>query len=285
MKLFTQIDPCMFSAIFTYTIFMLIATIWEKGKNVMMKKKKKIVVVGIILFFVSSITAFGIDPNDNIMRNDHDTLLIGEIISMDDDEVVIEAMEYIVSAYDLIEDEARRQLRPRTVRVVDDAWMDDFYIGDYVLASLNQEGSQFVVAWGIYPIRKVYELDWEVWRVEARDELTSIILSDFVNQEGRYMYSVKQDGTVVRHQGDADIIIYDPDPPTEIEPRTEEDDDESEEDVVELEREIEEEIVELELEDEEVEETPNTPVYVLSGIAFFGLVAAGGFLAFKKFKK
>ena len=241
-----------------------------------MVKRKKVIIVGTILFFMFSITAYGIDPDDNIMRNDHDTLLIGEITSMDDNEVVIEAMEYIVSAHDLIEGETRRQLRPRTVRVIDDAWMDDFYVGDYVLASLNQEGNQFAVAWGVYQIDKVDELDWQVWRVEAGNELSSIILSDFVNQEGNYKYSVNQDGSVVRHQADADIIIHDPDPPTEIQPRTDDEVDEVDE--------IEEEAVER-ADNEEEEESSNTPVYVLSGIAFCGLVAAGGLLAFRKFKK
>jgi len=234
-----------------------------------MRKKTEIILTGLISFLMFNVTAFGIDPNDNIMRNDHDTLLIGVITELDDDEVVIEAIDYIISAYDLFEGAAQRQLRPEVVRVANNEQMSGFNLDDYVLASLNQEGELFVIAWGIYRIDQVDELDWQVWRVEA-DEITSIILSDFVNQEGRYTYSIRQDGTIVRHQGDAEIIIYDPDPPTEIQPRTDEED------------ETDEEIVERENEDDG---SSIAPVYVLSSIAFCGLVLAGGWMYFKKSKE
>jgi hypothetical protein len=188
-----------------------------------MKRKLKIFITGIIVFFMSNIIAVGTDFDDPIMRNDHDTLLIGEIISVDEDEVAIQALKHIVSAYDLTEGVGERQLSPEMVRVVNNNQMSAFRVGDHVLASLNQEDNLFVIAWGIYKLDIVYELDFPMWHVETGDLLTSVILSDFINQQGRYTYSVREDGTVIRHQGDAEIVIYDPDPPTEIEPRTEED--------------------------------------------------------------
>ena len=227
----------------------------------MLKKKVKIAMVGIVLFSTFTITALAIDPEDNIMRNDHDTLMIGVITAMDDDEVIIEAVEHIVGAYDFNEGDGQRQLKPEEVTVANDAWADDFYVDDYVLASLNQEGDLFTSAWGIYRIERVDVLDWQAWSVEADDELTSIILSDFVNHEGQYTYGIRQDGTVIRYQGDAEIIVYDPEIPTEIQPRTEE--------VTQRETEIE-------------EDPSNAPAFVLSSIAIGGLVAAGYWMYSKK---
>jgi len=226
-----------------------------------MNKKKKIVMIGVVLFFVFSITAFGVDFDDNIMRNDHDALLIGEIISIDEREVVIQAVDYIVSAYSLNEGAAEQQLRPEAIRIIRDEQIGDFHVGDHVLASLNQNDGDpsdlFVIAWGIYRIDLVDELDWQVWYVETDDMLRSIVLSDFVNQEGRYTYSMREDGTIVRHQEDVEIVIYDPDPSTEIQPR--EGDDEAQPD-----------------DDGEVdrpEELSNTPMLITIGITSAVLVA------------
>lgn len=243
----------------------------------MVDRKIKNIMAGIIIFFSLTLTAFAIGPEDNIMRNDHDTLLIGVITAMDDDEVVIESVDFIVSAYDLNEGDGQRQLEPEEVIVANDAWADDFYVDDYVLASLNQEGDQFTIAWGVYRIERVDVLDWQAWEVETDDELTSIILSDFVNHEGQYTYGVMQDGTVIRYQDDAEIIVYDPEPPTTIQPRTEEDD--TEEDDTEEDN-APEEVTQRETEIEE--ESSNTPAFVLSSIAVCGLAAAGYWIYSKK---
>ena len=183
-----------------------------------MRRKLKNIITGSLLFFIFSLIAFGADFDDHMMKNDHDTLLIGEIVQADEDQVFIQAVAHIVSAHDLTEGAGERQLRPERVKVVWDERMADFQVGGYVLASLNQEDAFFVVARRIYPIELVTELDWQVWHVETGDRLTSIILSDFVNQEGRYTYRVR-DGLVLRHQGDAEVVIYDPHPPTDIQPR------------------------------------------------------------------
>ena len=226
------------------------------------------------MFFMLSKTVFGIDFNENMMRNDHDTLLIGMIISIDEDEVVIQAVDYIVSAYDLTEGATQRQLRPDIVTVANDERMNGFRVNDYVLASLNQEDDLFVVAWGIYRLYLVYELDWQMWRVETDDLVTSVILSDFVNQEGRYTYSVREDGTIIRHQADAEIVIYDPDPPTEIQPR---EDDEAEE--------VEgNDVDESETDAQELEETSHTPMLVIAGLTSVTLAAVVVWLLHKKSK-
>jgi len=188
-----------------------------------MKKYFRMAIIGSILFFIFNVIAFGADSDYRFMRNDHDTLLIGEIISMDENTIVIQAIDYIVSAHDLNQGASERQLRPETASVIRTEQMNDFHVGDYVLASLNQEGDLFVVAWGIYRMDLVDELDWQIWYVETGSTMHSAMFSDFVNQEGRYTYSVR-DGRVLRHQGDADIVIYDLNPPQEIQPRTETDD-------------------------------------------------------------
>jgi hypothetical protein len=211
----------MLTLIFDYTI----AENLNEVEGIAMKKKLKIAMMGISMFLMFIMVVFGTDPNDHLMRNDHDTLLIGEIISIDEDEMLIQVVEHIVSAHDLTEGDGQRQLKPDTVRVViRDEQMGNFHVGDYLLASLNQEEDLFIVAWGVYKLDLVEPLDVPMWHVETDDMLTSIILSDFINQEGRYTYSVREDGKVIRHQEDAEIVIYDPNPPTEIQPRTEDND-------------------------------------------------------------
>jgi len=154
-----------------------------------MRKNLKTVMIGIIAFFIFNVIAFGADSDYYLMRNDHDTLLIGEIISMDENEIVIQAMDYIISAHDLTEGATRNQLRPETARVWirGDERMSDLHVGDYVLASLDHEDCiecAFVVAHGIYRIALIDELDWQMWYVETGDTVRSAILSDFVNQGG-----------------------------------------------------------------------------------------------------
>jgi len=179
-----------------------------------MKKNLKLIITGIIVFFISTTIAYSADPDHHLMNNDHDTLVIGMVVAIYEDEIVIQAIDFITSENGI----DRPQLTFETARITGDNRLSNLQVEDHILASLNQEGDLFVVAWGIYQIELTYMLGWQVWYVETGDTMRSALLSDFINQEGRYTYSMR-DGLVIRHQGDAEIIVYDPDPPSEIQPR------------------------------------------------------------------
>ena len=70
---------------------------------------------------------------------------------------------------------------------------------------------------------------------------------------------------MLRHQGDADIVIYDPNPPQEIQPRTETDD-------------------ELDLDEFEIEEeeSSNRLIYAILGGSALVLVALIGRMFYNK---
>ena len=247
----------MHSATFNYTTFRHEKN--EEAEKLQMKKFLKIATIGISVCFMFGVTAWAFDADRHFMGNDHDTLLIGEIISMNEKEMVVQGIDHLVSAHDLVEGAGQTQLRPERVNIVKDTRMAHFQIGDHVVASLNQEGDLFVVAWGIYRLVPVASLDFQLWYVETNYTLRSIILSDFVNQGGRYTYSVS-DGRVIRHQQDAEIIIYDPELPQEIQPR------------------VEVNAVEL----EEPETSSRAPIFIILGMTGLVLIGLGGWLIYHK---
>jgi len=162
-------------------------------------------------------TAFGVEDLTRLfMGNYHDTLVIGEVTSISDGEVVIEVADYVVSAHSVETGAEAEQLRPEVARVSGALdWLADLAVGDYVIASLNQSDDVFQVAWGIF---RVDSLDYETLYVETESTQLSAMYSDFVNRGGVYEYEIREGGRVIRLQGDADIVIYDPDPPG-IQPR------------------------------------------------------------------
>ena len=186
-----------------------------------MKRYFQIGMIMVMVSLLSTTTVFGMEDLTRLfMGNYHDTLVIGEVTSIDDGEVVIEVEDYIVSAHSVEAGAEGRQVRPEVARVSGALdWLADLEVGDYVIASLDQSEDAFVVAWGIF---KVDSLDYETLHVEAETTLLSALYTDFVNRGGVYSYEVRGDGRVIRLQGDAEIVIYDPDPPG-IQPR---DDDE-----------------------------------------------------------
>jgi len=154
------------------------------------------VILAFTVFFMSNLAVLGGTPCHHFMHNNHDTLLIGEIIEIDDDAMVIKSTGFIISAglvsYDgsaiNLRHEAARQLQPEIAKVYTTyprwQWPADFHVGDYVIASLNlnNEGDGFVVAWGIY---KVDSLDYQTLTVDAGDFMDmSERFTEFVNSGG-----------------------------------------------------------------------------------------------------
>jgi len=147
-----------------------------------------------MVFAIQSVSVYGGTPCNHFTHNNHDTLLIGEVIEVNEYVVVIKSAGFIISAglmhhegrdtrpphgiERMLRQEAARQLRPEIARVyrrnhpeigwLPPSWMEYFRVGDYVIASLNRnhEGDGFIDAWGIYTVDS---LDYQALQVYARD--------------------------------------------------------------------------------------------------------------------
>ena len=156
----------------------------------MMRRALKSILSIVLICLMLNPLALGASDCWRFMSNDHDTLLIGEIIQItaEDEsvELTIQATSFIVSETSFVGDErrfARRQLQPEIARVVN-IRPDRFYVGDYVLASLNRDGNRFRVAWGLF---HVDSLDYQTLTInpENRPELWERHTA-FVNSGGGY---------------------------------------------------------------------------------------------------
>ena len=165
----------------------------------------------VVLTFIVScfiITAHAADMEYRFMHNDHDTLIVGEIMAMDEAIMEIRAADYVVSVTDLNIYDIKEQLRPEAVRVDISEWTrhDEFSVGAYVLVSLNKDGDVFTVANGIY---KVDSTETKTLEVEANTPGTAAALTDFVNSGGVYTEYAYNGAEYVtrRHDGES-VVIY-----------------------------------------------------------------------------
>jgi hypothetical protein len=127
--------------------------------------------------FILSSSALGASDCYRFTHNDHDVLLIGEVIETNETEFVISPEYFIVSAGEINVGSPRRQLQPDIARVMHGVQDPDlFQTGDYVIASLYQNEAVFEWAWGIY---RVDSLDWQILTVSAGSN--SEFFTNFVN--------------------------------------------------------------------------------------------------------
>jgi hypothetical protein len=183
-----------------------------------MKNILRITTISLILTLMISTSVFAADAHYRFMHNDHDTLVIGEVVEVNQQQFIIQVADTIVSAKDLNANAPREQIRPEIAEVLhSDRTRGAFSEGDLVIASLNRDGDGFSVLWGIYTVSS---LDAGTLTVETGISEISAMLTDFVNSGGRFTnFSIDGNlGRVIRHYGDADIVIYDVNPP-EIQPR------------------------------------------------------------------
>lgn len=169
---------------------------------------KKLVLITIIFITYCCTIAFGADSEYRFTHNDHDVLLIGTIESIEDNKMVIKAVDYIVSSKDLNINDVKKQLEPETVTIiVNDFYdLDNFNVSDSVIASLNKNGELFDVAHGLF---KTDSLSYDTLKVEAFSPALSALFTDFVNSGGIYNdFNFNQDGSVARVYNGVETIIY-----------------------------------------------------------------------------
>ena len=179
--------------------------------------KKIVASIIVIAMFILVLPALAAAPDSRFMSNDHDALVIGEIIAIENDMTVIRSVDFIVSTRSM--PPIREQLRPEIVRV-DLSQIDmDFYIDNYVIVSLDHIYDDiFRVAWGIY---KVSSLDYQTLIVNAAPSdfalemgidtnyfsQMSAMFTDFVNSGGRYNeFAGTQQILIRRYNGEETVI-------------------------------------------------------------------------------
>ena len=165
----------------------------------------KITLIGIIASLLFNSTAFAGSGEWRFMHNDHDTLVIGEMLQPFSDHFAIRVEDFIVSTGSI--PPIREQLRPEIARVFDyHGWLSEFDAGDYIIAALNHiEDDMFAPAWGIY---RVSSLDYRTLTVETLDPMTSAMLTDFVNSGGRYNDFAGAPTWLVRRYNGEEILIW-----------------------------------------------------------------------------
>ena len=152
--------------------------------KISMKRILKTIPIAVFVIFLLNSIALGASDCWRFMNNDHDTLLIGEVIQITAEnegvEVVIRATSFIVGAYSM---NPNAQLRPEIARVIN-VRPRHFNVGDYVVASLNQDGDRFRIAWGMF---EVDSLDYRTLTInpQNRPELWEAH-TDFINRGGGY---------------------------------------------------------------------------------------------------
>lgn len=110
--------------------------------------KKRFIALVLIVVSMLYTGVYAADALCRFMHNDHDALIIGEIISIDGNNTKVRVEKSIISAKDLNKSAARKQLKPTEVNIVSSFKYGFFYneqdsnkanpsVGDYVLMSLE----------------------------------------------------------------------------------------------------------------------------------------------------
>jgi len=174
---------------------------------------RRLIIIIFVCCLVLTTGVYAADAQYRFMHNDHDTLIIGEIISIEEDDTIIRVEKHIVSVKDLNANSPKKQLKPKEVNIISPFGYNFFYdedgssmigpsVGDYVLVSLIKSGSGFKVAWGAY---KVDSLDYRNLSVVLPEEssiwarMEAAAIKAFVNSDGKVTeFSFDGDRKIVR---------------------------------------------------------------------------------------
>ena len=166
---------------------------------------------------------YAADALCRFMHNDHDALIIGEIISIDENIVKVRVEKGIISAKDLNKSAVKKQLKLTEADIVSQFKYGFFYdehdsskanpsVGDYVLISLKKSGTSFKIAWGAY---KVDSLDYKNLSVVLPEnarmsfKMDAAAIKAFVNSDGEITEFSFDGGAKIVRAGEEGIVIFD----------------------------------------------------------------------------
>ncbi|MFZ5988513.1 MAG: hypothetical protein ACOYWZ_15505 [Bacillota bacterium] len=159
---------------------------------------KYLVVLVLFGMLMLHTNVYAADANYRFRHNDHDALIIGEIINVDESGIKVRVEKNIVSVKNLNEASPKKQLKLEEVKVVSSFGYSGFYnedgshtvdpsLGDYVLLSLDKAGADFKIGWGAY---KVDSLDYKSLSVVLPEnahmwtKMNAAAVKAFVNSDG-----------------------------------------------------------------------------------------------------
>jgi len=172
-------------------------------------KKIFLFVITIFALNFSTLKVFAGVVEHPIINNEYELVLIGEIENINNDDILINPINFIVNTKNFESSNLVLHNLPK---------FDGINEGDFILVALNKIGDIFEIG-HVYPAQIVKQLDFEQWEIKSDEPIMSVVLSDFVNTDGKYSYTLRG-GKILRNQGDSEIVIYDPDPPSYIQART-----------------------------------------------------------------
>lgn len=177
----------------------------------------------LLVILVLCTGVYAADALYRFMHNDHDALVVGEIISVDESSVKVRVEKSIISGKDLNVSSAKKQIKLSEANIVppfsynlffnkEGSSIDGPEAGDYVLLSLKKYKSGFKIAWGAYKVdgldykdlSVVLPVNHDIWsRMEAA------AINTFVNSDGKITeFSFDGDTKTVR-AGEEQIVIFD----------------------------------------------------------------------------
>lgn len=180
---------------------------------------KRFLTISIIflVIFTGFNPAYAADAFYRLTHNDHDALVIGQIIAVSENNITLEIKKQIISTADLNVSDPKKQIPLQGVIEVRNPG-DYIYlqgseatpqIGDYVLISINKKGKSFAMAWGMY---KVDSLDYKSLNVLYTEGASHFVIMDtvalkaFINSDGeKNNFSFDSSKGIVYSDGE---IIY-----------------------------------------------------------------------------
>lgn len=184
--------------------------------------KKRFIALALIVVSILYTGVYAADALYRFMHNDHDALVIGEIISIDENNVKVQVEKCIISAKDLNKSAVKKQLKLTEANVASSFKYGFFYdeqdsskanpsVGDYVILSLIKSGSSFKIAWGAY---KVDSLDYKNLSVvlpenaSMSSKMDAAAIKAFVNSNGKITeFSFDGDTKTVRNSKWGTVIF------------------------------------------------------------------------------
>lgn len=185
--------------------------------------RKPWIVLILLVILVLHTNVYAADALYRFMHNDHDALVIGEIISADENDIKVRVEKGIISGKDLNVSSAKKQLKLAEAKIVSPFSYNFFYnedgsskinpsAGDYVLLSLEKDGTGFKIAWGAY---KVDSLDYKNLSVVLPEEpnvwakMEAAAIKAFVNSDGKVNEFSFDGYDKTVHAGKDQTVIFD----------------------------------------------------------------------------